>query len=95
MTIIAWVVFGLIAGFIASKIVNGSGAGIAADLVLGVVGAFVGGGLFQFLGGTGITGFNFRSLAMSIVGAVIVLLAYHALVKRRLGDAKWKRTQNG
>lgn len=96
MTIIAWVLLGLVAGFIASKIVNRSGAGLLTDLVLGVVGAFVGGGMFQFLGQAGVTGFNIRSLFVSVIGAVVLLTAYHALSGRRPGGGLWKRrTQNG
>jgi uncharacterized membrane protein YeaQ/YmgE (transglycosylase-associated protein family) len=95
MTIIAWVMLGLIAGFIASKIVEGSGVGLSTNLVLGVVGAFVGGGMFQFLGATGVTGFNLRSLFVAIVGAVVVLVAYHALSSRNPSGGRWKRTHNG
>ena len=83
MGIIAWLILGLIAGFIASKIVNHHGEGIALDIVLGIVGAFVGGFLFHLIGGYGITGFNAWSLLVATGGAVVVLLAYHALAGRR------------
>ncbi len=79
MGIIAWVVLGLIAGFIGSKIVNRSGSGIILDLVLGVVGAFVGGFLFNLIGAHGVTGFNLWSLLVAVVGAVVVLGIYHAI----------------
>ncbi|MBK7586121.1 MAG: GlsB/YeaQ/YmgE family stress response membrane protein [Myxococcales bacterium] len=85
MSIVSWLVLGLIAGFIASKIVDGSGAGLTTDLVLGVVGAFVGGGVFHFFGEAGVTGFNFWSLFVAVVGAVLVLVAYHAVSGRRSG----------
>jgi uncharacterized membrane protein YeaQ/YmgE (transglycosylase-associated protein family) len=83
MGIIAWIVLGLIAGFIASKVVNHTGSGIIMDIVLGVVGALVGGFLFSIFGATGVTGFNIYSMIVAIVGAVVVLWIYHALVGRR------------
>jgi uncharacterized membrane protein YeaQ/YmgE (transglycosylase-associated protein family) len=83
MGIIAWLVLGLIAGFIASKIVNHTGSGIIMDIVLGVVGALVGGFLFSIFGATGVTGFNIYSMIVAIVGAVVVLWIYHALTGRR------------
>ena len=82
MSIIAWIVLGLIAGFIASKIVNKSGEGVILDIVLGIVGALVGGFLFSQLGASGVTGFNLYSLLVAIVGAIIVLILYHAIVRR-------------
>jgi uncharacterized membrane protein YeaQ/YmgE (transglycosylase-associated protein family) len=83
MGIIAWVVLGLIAGFIASKIVNHTGAGLVMDIVLGIVGALVGGFVFSLFGAVGVTGFNIYSMLVAIVGAVVVLWIYHALVGRR------------
>jgi uncharacterized membrane protein YeaQ/YmgE (transglycosylase-associated protein family) len=83
MGIIAWLVLGLIAGFIASKVVNHTGSGIIMDIVLGVVGALVGGFLFSIFGATGVTGFNIYSMIVAVVGAVVVLWIYHALVGRR------------
>lgn len=83
MSIIAWLVLGLIAGFIASKIVNHTGSGIILDIVLGVVGALVGGFLFSIFGASGVTGLNIYSMLVAIVGAVVVLFIYHALVGRR------------
>ena len=83
MGIIAWLVLGLIAGFIASKIVNHTGSGLIMDIVLGVVGALVGGFLFSIFGATGVSGFNIYSMLVAILGAVVVLWIYHALVGRR------------
>ena len=83
MSILAWLVLGLVAGFIASKIVNRTGSGIVMDLVLGVVGAFVGGFLFTRFGAAGVTGLNLYSILVAIIGAVIVLFIYHAIVGRR------------
>jgi uncharacterized membrane protein YeaQ/YmgE (transglycosylase-associated protein family) len=82
MSIIAWIVLGLIAGFIASKIVNKSGEGVVLDIVLGVVGAVVGGWLFSLLGMSGVSGLNIYSLLVAVIGAVVVLFAYHAITGR-------------
>ena len=78
MSIIGWIILGLIAGIIASK----RGEGIILDIVLGVVGAVVGGFIFTWLGAVGITGFNIWSMIVAIVGAIIVLLLYHAVFGR-------------
>lgn len=83
MSIIAWLIVGLIAGFIASKIVNKSGSGILIDIVLGVVGAMVGGFLFNMLGASGATGINLYSILVATIGAVVVLFLYHLVVDRR------------
>jgi uncharacterized membrane protein YeaQ/YmgE (transglycosylase-associated protein family) len=82
MSIIAWIVLGLIAGFIASKIFVGSGQGMLMDIVLGIVGAVVGGYLFNALGSTGITGFNLWSMFVAVVGAVVLLWLYHLIAGR-------------
>jgi uncharacterized membrane protein YeaQ/YmgE (transglycosylase-associated protein family) len=79
MSILAWLVLGLIAGFIGSKIVNKSGEGLFLDIILGIVGAIVGGYLFQLFGMHGVTGLNISSILVSIVGAIIVLVIYHAI----------------
>ena len=83
MSIIGWLVLGLIAGFIASKIYAGSGQGLVMDIVLGVVGAFVGGFLFNAVGGAGVTGFNLYSMIVAVIGAVVVLWLYHTITGRR------------
>jgi uncharacterized membrane protein YeaQ/YmgE (transglycosylase-associated protein family) len=85
MSIIAWIVLGLIAGFIASKIVNKSGEGLFLDIVLGVVGAVVGGWLFNAFGMPGVTGFNVYSLVVAVLGAVVFLVLYHLLTGTRKG----------
>jgi uncharacterized membrane protein YeaQ/YmgE (transglycosylase-associated protein family) len=79
MSIIGWIILGLIAGFIASKIVNKQGEGIILDIVLGIVGALVGGWLFEFIGHAGVTGFNLYSMFVAIIGAIVVLVVYHAV----------------
>jgi len=83
MSIIGWLVLGLISGFIASKIVNREGEGVLLDIVLGIIGALVGGFIFNAIGAVGITGFNAWSFLVAIIGAIIVLVVYHALVRRR------------
>jgi uncharacterized membrane protein YeaQ/YmgE (transglycosylase-associated protein family) len=84
MSIIGWIVLGLISGFIASKIVNKSGEGILLDIVLGIVGAVVGGWLFTTFGMAPVTGVNIYSMIVAIIGAIIVLVVYHALTRRRV-----------
>ncbi len=79
MSVLAWIVLGLIAGFIASKIVNKAGSGTLMDIVLGIIGAVVGGWLFSTIGHVGVTGVNLYSILVAVVGSVVVLLIYHAL----------------
>jgi uncharacterized membrane protein YeaQ/YmgE (transglycosylase-associated protein family) len=82
MSIIGWIVLGLISGFIASKIVNKAGEGALVDIVLGVVGAVVGGWLFRMFGMQGVTGFNLYSMLVAVIGAVVVLVLYHLIAGR-------------
>lgn len=82
MSIIGWLILGLIAGFIASKVVNKSGEGLVLDIVLGVIGAIVGGFLFSFFGASPVTGLNVYSMIVAVVGAVVVLFVYHAVTGR-------------
>jgi uncharacterized membrane protein YeaQ/YmgE (transglycosylase-associated protein family) len=79
MSVLGWILLGLIAGFIGSKIVNREGQGVLLDIVLGIIGAVVGGFLFTAVGATGITGFNLYSMFVAIVGAIVVLWGYHAI----------------
>jgi len=83
MGIIAWLILGLIAGFIASRLYVGTGQGVVADIILGIVGAFVGGFIVNLFGGIGVTGLNIWSVIVSVIGAVVVLWIYHAVVGRR------------
>ena len=83
MSFLAWIVLGLIAGFIGSKIVNKTGEGFFLDIILGIVGAIVGGWLFSLIGGHGVTGVNIYSLFVAVIGAIVVLVLYHALFRRR------------
>jgi len=79
MGIIAWLVLGLIAGFIASKLVNHHGSGVIMDIILGMIGAIVGGFLFSFFGATGVTGFNIYSMLVAVIGAVVLLWIVHMI----------------
>jgi uncharacterized membrane protein YeaQ/YmgE (transglycosylase-associated protein family) len=83
MSIIGWLILGLIAGFIGSKLVNKSGEGVVLDIILGVVGAVVGGYLFTFFGADPVTGLNVYSLVVAVIGAIVVLVVYHAVTGRR------------
>ena len=83
MSIFAWVVLGLVSGFIGSKIVNRRGEGLMLDIALGVVGALCGGWLFSRFGAAGVTGLNLYSFGVAIFGSVVVLMAYHLLFRRR------------
>ena len=82
MSILAWIILGLVSGFIASKIVNKSGEGLLLDIILGIVGAVVGGFLFQTFGHSGVTGLNLYSILVAVLGAIVVLVIYHAVRRR-------------
>jgi uncharacterized membrane protein YeaQ/YmgE (transglycosylase-associated protein family) len=82
MGIISWIILGLIAGFIGSKIVNRQGQGFWLDIALGIVGALVGGFLFDAFGATGVTGLNIWSMIVAVVGSIVVLLIYNAVTGR-------------
>jgi uncharacterized membrane protein YeaQ/YmgE (transglycosylase-associated protein family) len=82
MGILSWIILGGIAGWLGSMVVNRGGEGVLRDIVLGIVGGLVGGWLFSAMGSTGVTGFNLWSLFVAVVGAVIVLVLYHAVFGR-------------
>ncbi len=79
MSFLVWIMLGLLAGFVGSKIVNKSGEGLFLDIILGIVGAIVGGWLFSMFGAHGVTGLNLYSFAVAVVGAIVVLVVYHAI----------------
>lgn len=83
MSFVVWIVLGLVAGFIGSKLVNHTGEGLIRDVLLGVVGAIIGGYLFNLFGASGVTGLNIYSLLVAVVGAVVFLIVYHAIFRRR------------
>jgi uncharacterized membrane protein YeaQ/YmgE (transglycosylase-associated protein family) len=82
MSFLAWIVLGLIAGFIGSKIVNHQGEGIFLDIILGIIGAVVGGWLFSAFGASPVTGVNLYSLLVAVIGSVVVLVIWHALRRK-------------
>jgi len=82
MPLFIWILLGLVAGFLASHLVNHRGEGIVLDALLGVVGAMIGGWLFQRFGQTGVTGMNFHSILVATVGAIVLLVVYHAIRRR-------------
>lgn len=84
MGFIAWIVLGLVAGFIGSKIVNKSGEGFFLDIILGIVGAVVGGWVFHLFGASGVNGFSLYSLLVAVIGSVLVLVVYHALFGKKV-----------
>jgi uncharacterized membrane protein YeaQ/YmgE (transglycosylase-associated protein family) len=89
MSIIGWLILGLIAGFIGSKIVNSQGQGVLLNIVLGIVGAIVGGLIFSAFGAEGITGLNLYSMIVAIIGSIVVLVAYHAFAGQGRQISRW------
>jgi len=85
MSFIAWILLGLLAGFLGSKIVNRRGEGVLLDMVLGIVGAVLGGFLFQLVGVKGVTGLNLWSILVATTGAIVILVGYHAI--RNIGHS--------
>jgi uncharacterized membrane protein YeaQ/YmgE (transglycosylase-associated protein family) len=83
MGIISWIILGLIAGFIGSKIVDKQGQGFWLNIALGIIGALVGGFIFDLVGSTGVTGLNIWSMIVAIIGSVVVLWIYNAVSGRR------------
>jgi uncharacterized membrane protein YeaQ/YmgE (transglycosylase-associated protein family) len=85
MSVLGWIVFGLITGFIASKVVNQQGEGCMLNIALGFVGAMVGGFVYRQISGFDAFSFHFNlmSMVVAIIGAILVLLIYHAATGRR------------
>ena len=82
MGILSWILFGALAGWIASKFTGNVGnMGAVANIIAGIVGASVGGFLFGLIGGQGVTGFNIGSLFVAVIGAVVVLTILNAIKK--------------
>ncbi|MDP9089728.1 MAG: GlsB/YeaQ/YmgE family stress response membrane protein [Pseudomonadota bacterium] len=82
MSFLAWIILGLVSGFIASKLVNKTGEGVLLDIVLGIVGAVVGGWLFSTFGMSRVTGLNIYSMLVAVVGAIVVLIIFHAIRRK-------------
>ena len=85
MGILAWIVLGLIAGYLGSKIVDKEGKGVVGNVVVGVVGALIGGFLFNILGGVGVTGFNLYSLFVAVLGSIMLLGLLNLIRPRHAG----------
>jgi len=82
MGIVCWIILGLIAGFIAHKVVGGGGDGVPLDIVLGMVGALTSGWLVNTFRTDGVTGLNVWSLFVAIVGAIVLLVLWHTIRAR-------------
>lgn len=82
MGFLSWIILGLIAGFIGSKIVNKTGEGLFLDIILGIVGGVVGGWLMSLFGLAGVSGVNLYSILVAVIGAIVVLWVYHAIFRR-------------
>lgn len=83
MGIIAWIVLGGLAGWVASMIVGDNGQhGIIGNIVVGIIGAFVGGFIVSLFGADGVTGFNIWSFVVAVLGAVVLLFVWRAITSR-------------
>jgi uncharacterized membrane protein YeaQ/YmgE (transglycosylase-associated protein family) len=85
MSLFTWIVLGLISGFIASHLVNHRGEGMVLDVLLGIVGAIVGGWLFQAFGAAGVQGVNLYSVVVAVIGAIVILFVYHIIRRGVIG----------
>jgi uncharacterized membrane protein YeaQ/YmgE (transglycosylase-associated protein family) len=85
MSLFAWILLGLLAGFIASHLVNHRGEGMVLDILLGIVGAIVGGWLAHLLGYAGVASLNLYSLIVATLGAVVFLFLYHMIRRNVIG----------
>jgi uncharacterized membrane protein YeaQ/YmgE (transglycosylase-associated protein family) len=83
MSIIAWIILGLIAGYIGSRIVDKEGKGLWLNMALGIVGAIVGGIIFSVFGAGGVTGVNLYSLIVAVIGSIVVLWVYNTFIGQR------------
>ncbi len=83
MSLFMWIILGLVAGFIASHLVNHRGEGMVLDILLGIVGAVIGGWIVTLFGYGGVNGLNLYSILVATVGAVVFLVLYHAIRRRR------------
>jgi uncharacterized membrane protein YeaQ/YmgE (transglycosylase-associated protein family) len=79
MSFFSWIILGLVAGYIASKLVNRRGEGVFLDILLGILGSLIGGWLFHIFGAAGVNGLNLYSMFVAITGSVVFLVAYHAI----------------
>ena len=84
MGVLGWIVLGLTAGYIASALADNRGEGLPFNILLGIVGAVIGGWLFTAAGATGVTGFNVWSLLVAVVGAAVLLVVWHGIRRSAL-----------
>jgi uncharacterized membrane protein YeaQ/YmgE (transglycosylase-associated protein family) len=87
MSMIVWILLGSLLGLAASKVVSTTGEGTVVDILLGMVGAVIGGWIFMLLGGGGATGFNIgtvQSARIAASGTIILLTLYHVFRRRRM-----------
>jgi len=85
MSIIGWIILGLLAGWIAGKIMRGSGYGFLGDILLGILGAIIGGWITGALLGIDVTGLNIPSLIVAVLGACLLVALSRAVTGRRAG----------
>lgn len=85
MSIIGWIILGLLAGWLAGKIMRGSGYGFLGDIVLGILGAIIGGWITGALLGVDVTGLNIPSLIVAVLGACLLVAISRAVTGRRVG----------
>lgn len=85
MSLFAWILLGLLAGFIASHLVNHRGEGMILDILLGIVGAVIGGWVAHLLGFAGVTRLNLYGVLVATLGAIVLLFVYHAVRRNVIG----------
>ncbi len=83
MGIIAWLIVGALAGWIAGMLTKDGGKGFIGNIIVGIIGAFIGGFIMNFMGFDGITGFNLWSILVAILGACILLFLLNAFTKKK------------
>jgi uncharacterized membrane protein YeaQ/YmgE (transglycosylase-associated protein family) len=83
MEILVWLILGLVAGWIASMVMGRGSYGVLGDIVVGILGALLGGWLGTALFGVGVTGFNVTSVIVAVIGAIILIAVYRALLGQR------------
>ena len=83
MSILTWIVLGLVAGWLAGMFMKGGGYGIIGDIVLGIIGALLGGWISSAVFGWDVTGFNLSSVVIAFIGACIVIAIYRAVAGSR------------
>ena len=91
MTILAWLVLGLVAGWLASVLMGAGGYGLIGDIVVGILGSIVGGWLATQLLGLDVTGLNATSVAIAVAGAIILIIIFRIIAPGRSRLRFWRR----